>query len=469
MATSALTVTGLADLLDRQARARPHAPALVVGDERVPLSYEALDALADRMAERFVGAGLSPGDVLGLVAGNTVEFVAALLGAARAGVVAGPLDPALPDAELRARAGMLGAGAVFTADGIAGIGGGTAPRWGQEDALVLFTAGATGRARMVPLTHANVAASVHTICATYALGPEDATVAVMPFFHGHGLFASLLSTLASGGRVLLPAGGRFSAETFWADLRAAGASWFTAVPTIHEALLDRSSEASDLGGLGAPPPLRFVRSCGAPLNAASQRALERMFGAPLLSAYGMTEAAHQIASEPLPERGPLKHGTVGRATGVGLRVVDRDGKVCPAGVRGEVWVRGPAVSGGVGDGWLRTGDLGSLDEDGYLSLAGRIESLIVRGGRTISPEYVEDVLAGCPSVAEAAVFAVGGERIGAAVVVREEECVEVDEVLRYSRERLAAVAVPDRIVFVSALPRTAQGGLDRVAVRERYG
>ncbi|MGD6742150.1 AMP-binding protein [Streptomyces sp. BH106] len=466
MATSALTVTGLADLLDRQARARPHAPALVTtgrhGDERVPLSYEALDALADQEAGRFAAAGLGAGDVLGLVAGNTVDFVAALLGAARAGVVAAPLDPGLPDAELRLRVGDLGASAVLRGDEVV-ISAGAGRRAGKEDTLVLFTAGATGRARMVPLTHTNVAASVNNICATYALGPDDATVAVMPFFHGHGLFTSLLSTLAGGGCVLLPAGGRFSAETFWADLRAAGASWFTAVPTIHEALLDRSSEAADLG---APPPLRFVRSCGAPLNAASQRALERMFGAPLLSAYGMTEAAHQIASEPLPERGPLKHGTVGRATGVRLRVVDQAGRVCPAGVRGEVWVAGPTVTG---EGWLRTGDLGWLDEDGYLSLTGRIESLIVRGGRKISPEYVEDVLAGCPSVAEAAVFAVGAGRIGAAVVVRGEECVEAEDVLRYSRERLAAAAVPDRIVFVSALPRTAQGGLDRLAVRERYG
>ncbi|MHC5257255.1 AMP-binding protein [Streptomyces sp. UC4497] len=467
MATSALTVTGLADLLDRQARARPHAPALLAtgryGDERVPLSYEALDALAEQEAGRFAAAGLGAGDVLGIVAGNTVEFVGALLGAARAGVVVAPLDPGLSDAELRLRVGDLGASAVLGGDGVIGVDAGARRRAGKEDALVLFTAGATGRARMVPLTHANVAASVNNICATYALGPDDATVAVMPFFHGHGLFASLLSTLASGGCVLLPAVGRFSAETFWADLRAAGASWFTAVPTIHEALLDRSSEAADVG---APPPLRFVRSCGAPLNAASQRALERMFGAPLLSAYGMTEAAHQIASEPLPERGPLKHGTVGRATGVRLRIVDQDGRVCPAGVRGEVWVSGPTVTG---EGWLRTGDLGSLDEDGYLSLTGRIKSLIVRGGRKISPEYVEDVLAGCPSVAEAAVFAVGAERIGAAVVVRGEECVGAEDVLRYSRERLAAAAVPDRIVFVSALPRTAQGGLDRLAVRERYG
>ncbi|MFZ3560992.1 AMP-binding protein [Streptomyces sp. BH055] len=460
MATSAPAVTGLVDLLDRQVRARPHAPALLVGDGRTPLSYEELDALAGRAAERCVAAGLRAGDVLALVAGNSAEFVGVLLGAARAGVVVAPLDPMLPEGELQVRVDQLGARAVCTGDGRIAVRDGRAVR--RDGALVLFTAGATGRARTVPLTHTNVAAAVHTVCSTYALGPEDATVAVMPFFHGHGLFASLLSTLASGGRVLLPAGGRFVAETFWTDLRAAGASWFTAVPRVHEELLDRS-EAADIP---VPPPLRFVRSCGAPLNAATQRALERMFGAPLLSAYGMTEASHQIASEPLPQDGPLKHGTVGRATGVRLRVVGRDGRECAAGVRGEVWVSGPTVAG---EGWLRTGDLGSLDEDGYLSLAGRIESLIVRRGLSISPEYVEDVLAGCPAVAEAAVFAVGGEGIGAAVVVRGDECVEPSEILRYCRERLAAVAVPDRVVFVSALPRTAQGGLDRVAVRERYG
>ncbi|WP_307804716.1 FadD7 family fatty acid--CoA ligase [Streptomyces sp. VRA16 Mangrove soil] len=505
-----ITVEGLAGLLDRQARVRPHSRALVVpgspspqppsqplSQPSWPLSYRTLDSLADQTAGHLTKAGLRPGDLLGLVAGNTAEFVVALLGAARTGVAVAPLDPALPDHELRARVRALGVRAVL------GEGAGewtlrvrpdtvdfrpgplsderVARTVRPGDALVLFTAGTTRRARMVPLTHANAAASVRNICACYRLGPDDATVAVMPFFHGHGLFATLLSSLASGGCVLLPTGGRFAAETFWADLRAVDATWFTAVPTVHELLLDRS-EADDPAA-PPPPPLRFVRSCGAPLNAATQRALERMFGAPLLSAYGMTEAAHQVASEPLPSYGPLKHGTVGRATGVRLRVVDQHGQRCPAGVRGEVWVQGPTVARGYlarpadtargfTDGWLRTGDLGSLDADGYLSLTGRIESLILRGGRKISPEYVEDVLAGCPSVAEAAVFAVpdavDGQHLGAAVVVRGEECAGPEEILRYCRERLAAAAVPDRIVLVSALPRTAQGGLDRLAVRDRY-
>ncbi|MCT9083950.1 FadD7 family fatty acid--CoA ligase [Streptomyces fulvoviolaceus] len=505
-------VTGLVDLLDRQVRERPYARALVVTGERVHLSYRGLAALADDVAARLGGTGLRPGDAVGLLCANTAEFVVALLGAARAGLVVAPLDPALPTAQLSVRIEALGARAVLLgpiADGAslpvpawplrvdvsrAGTAAvvlepgaravpqvlGAAGELSRLDALVLFTAGTTDRAKMVPLTHANVAASVQNICATYELGPGDATVAVMPFFHGHGLFAALLASLASGGCVLLPERGRFSAGTFWDDMRAAGATWFTAVPTIHEILLDRSGR--EYPGPQVPP-LKFVRSCSAPLNTATQRALERTFDAPLLSAYGMTETTHQATSEPLSQRGPLKHGSVGRPTGVEVRVVDRSGRTCPVGVEGEVWVHGPTVARGYladrdgtaytfVDGWLRTGDLGTLDEDGYLSLTGRIKNLINRGGEKISPEHVEDILAGCPGVAEAAVFAVPdatyGQRVGAAVVVREGESTGPEEILQYCRDRLAAFEVPDRLELAAALPHTAKGGLDRKAVQARY-
>ena len=510
------SVTGLADLLDRQVRERPHARALVVTGERVHLSYRALATLADDLAARLRGTGLRPGEAIGLVCANNAEFVVALLGAARAGLVVAPLDPALPASQLSARLEALGTRAVLLGPSVAdapptarvplptwplrvaasraGTAAvaldtaapalqdirGAAGELSGRDALVLFTAGTTARARMVPLTHANVAASVRGICATYTLGPGDATVAVMPFFHGHGLFAALLASLASGGCVLLPERGRFSARTFWDDMRAAGATWFTAVPTIHEILLDRAE--TEYPG-PQTPPLKFVRSCSAPLNTATQRALERTFGAPLLSAYGMTESTHQATSEPLPPRGPLKHGSVGRPTGVDLRVVDPGGRTCPVGTEGEVWVHGPTVARGyLGDpgetartfidGWLRTGDLGCLDRDGYLSLTGRIKNLINRGGEKISPEHVEDIIAGCPSVAEAAVYgipdAVHGQRVGAVVVVREGESVEVEQILRYARDRLAAFEVPDRLELVAALPHTAKGALDRLAVRARY-
>lgn len=515
-------LTGLTDLLDTPARGRPQAPALITGADRARVSYRALDELADAVAARLTAAGLRPGDAVGLVSANTVEFVAALLGGARAGLVVAPVDPALPEPRMTAGLEALGVRAVLlgpTAGGVppAAVGpgvpawtlrvdlspagtataaldtgpgapaaaGGAAGELAAQDALVLFTAGTTDRAKMVPLTHGAVAAAVRGVCAVYELGPDDATVAAMPFFHGHGLFAALLSTLASGGCVLLPARGRFSAHTFWDDMRAAGATWFTAVPTIHEILLERA--ATDLTGPQVPA-LRFLRSSSAPLNTATQRALERTLGAPLLSAYGMTESAHQATSEPLPQHGPLKHGSVGRPAGVELRVLDPDGKPCPPGGEGEVWVHGPTVARGyLGnpgetaygfvDGWFRTGDLGALDEDGHLFLTGRLKNIIIRGGEKVSPEHVEDVLAGCPGVAEAAVFAVPdatyGQRVGAAVVLSPaegpgSEAPGAEEVRRYCRGRLAPFEVPDRIRIVTSLPHTAKGGLDRAAVDLLY-
>jgi acyl-CoA synthetase (AMP-forming)/AMP-acid ligase II len=301
----------------------------------------------------------------------------------------------------------------------------------------------------------------------------------MPLFHGHGLLTTLLSSLASGGCVLLPERGRFSARTFWDDVRAADATWFTAVPTIHQILLQRSVR-EDPGPQEVP--FRFVRSCSAPLDAATARAMQQMFGAPVLSAYGMTETTHQAASQPLPMRGSVKRGSVGKATGVDLRVVDQDGRTCPAGMGGEVWVHGPTVARGYlanpaasvhdfADGWFRTGDLGAVDEDGDLFLTGRIKNIIIRGGEKISPEHVEAVLAECNGVVEAAVFAIPdaiyGERVGAAVVV-EGESVAPEQILQGSRNRLAPFEVPDRLHVVAVLPHTAKGSLDRRAVAVQF-
>jgi acyl-CoA synthetase (AMP-forming)/AMP-acid ligase II len=509
-------ITGLVDLLDRQVRDRPGARALVVTADRITLSYRALAAMVDDVAARLRTMGLHRADPVGLICPNQAEFVVGLLGAARAGLVVAPMDPALPESQMSARLEEMGAQAILAgppAVGAAPVARGQVPAWtlrvdisragtatatldtgaptvrhirgadreiSDQDALILFTAGTTDRAKMVPLTHANVAASVQGICGCYELGPGDATVAVMPLFHGHGLFAVLLASLASGGCVLLPERGRFSAHTFWDDVRDAAATWFTAVPTIYEILLTRS--AREFPGTEVAP-LRFVRSCSAPLNAATGRAVERTLGVPLLSAYGMTETAHQTTSEPLPQHGPLKHGSVGRATGVDLRVLDQNGQAVPAGTEGEVWVHGPTVAQGYlrapaetkrsfVDGWFRTGDLGSLDEDGYLFLTGRIKNLINRGGEKIAPEHVEDILAGCPGVAEAAVFAIPdalyGQRVGAAVVVYQGESIGAEQILQYCRDRLSAFEVPDRLDVVPALPHTAKGALDRRAVDARY-
>ncbi|WP_396917884.1 FadD7 family fatty acid--CoA ligase [Mycolicibacterium sp.] len=505
------SMTGLFDVLDAQMSHRPDSTALVVGGERTPVRYGELGSLVEQIVAGLEEAGLRRGDAVGLVGANTLEFVVGMLGAARAGIVVAPLDPALPVAEMSDRLDRVGARAVLvgaaatdrtplyipdiatmrvrvvmsgaqawldTVSGCLGSSRGQDPGLRRGDALVLFTSGTTGRAKMVPLTHANIAASVQGICATYELGAADATVAVMPFFHGHGLMAVLLGTLSSGGRLLLPTRGRFSAHMFWTDMRAVGATWYSAVPTIHQILLQRSVD-------GYPGPdvvrLRFIRSCSAPLDVATAQAVACRFGAPVLEAYGMTETTHQAVSARVDRD---VSGSVGSATGdVQLRVVDSAGSVCPPGVVGEVWVSGPTVVRGYladppetaksfVDGWFRTGDLGALDADGCLHLTGRIKNIINRGGEKISPEHVEGVLTGCDGVIEAAVFAIPddtyGERVGAAVVLAAARASATDAIAMECRTKLSPFEVPERFEIVEALPHTAKGAIDRNAVRTQF-
>jgi acyl-CoA synthetase (AMP-forming)/AMP-acid ligase II len=263
-------------------------------------------------------------------------------------------------------------------------------------------------------------------------------------------------------------------------LQVVGATWFTAVPTIHQILLERV--AAEYPGR-QHARLRFVRSCSAPLHPATARALERLVDAPVLCAYGMTETTHQATSEPLPANGPRASGSAGVSTGVDIRIVADDGRDCSAGTAGEIWVAGQTVIRGYldnpeetarsfTDGWYHTGDLGMLDREDYLTITGRIKNLINRGGEKISPEHVEGVLAGCPGVAEAAVFGAPdpkyGERIVALVVARPGQTVGRREVLAYCGTRLAAFEVPDDLKVVDALPHTRKGSFDRRATAASY-
>ena len=500
--------SSFADLLGTAASRRPDATALVVNADRTPISYGSLTRLVDDLAGQLAGAGLRPGDRVGLRAPSGAEFVVGLFGASRAGLVAVPLDPALPLADQQARLRAAGARVVVVSDREpAGTGDASFPSWPitvavsdarigldtsaepyppasapedlrPDDALIMFTGGTTGTPKMVPWTHDNIASSVRNVIATYTLGPDDATVAVMPLFHGHGLIATLLSTLASGGTVLVPARGRFSAHTFADDVRAAHATWFTAVPTIHQILLDRVA-----AGTGpAAGALRFIRSCSAALHPETAEALQTQFTAPVLSAYGMTEATHQVASTSDDDK--VTPGLVGRPTGVEFRIVGDDGRPChPDGI-GEVWVRGPTVVRGYlgnptatgqtfTDGWLHTGDLGSLSAAGELTLQGRIKELINRGGEKISPERVEGVLASHPKVVEAAVFGVPdrlyGETVAAVIVPDRSAPPTSADLAEYCRDRLAAFEVPGSIEVVDELPHTAKGSVDRRALAERFG
>jgi acyl-CoA synthetase (AMP-forming)/AMP-acid ligase II len=494
------------DLIDAAATRAPDAPALIVTADRVPVSYRDLLRLADDLTAQLTDAGLATGDRVALRAGSNAEFVVALLAALRAGLIVVPLDPALPIGDQRARSDAAGARAVLVdgegsewwtvavtvGDGVltAHVDAATEPRPAtptpeglhSDDAMIMFTGGTTGLPKMVPWTHHNIAGSVRAIIAGYRLGPQDATVAVMPLYHGHGLIAALLSTLASGGTVLLPARGRFSAHTFWDDINAVGATWYTAVPTIHQILLDRAAAETAETGRAA---LRFIRSCSAPLTPEVARALQAEFSAPVVCAFGMTEATHQVASTGIDQEvnPAVATGLVGRSTGPRIRIAGNDGAPVEQGVVGEVWLRGDTVVRGYlgdpkiteanfTDGWLRTGDLGTLSESGDLIIRGRIKELINRGGEKISPERVEGVLATHPNVLEVAVFGVPhpmyGEAVAAAFVPRG-SAPTADELTGFCRERLAPYEIPASFQEVDELPHTAKGSLDRRAVSARFG
>ncbi len=471
------------------------APAIVATAPLAVVSYKALADQVERLSGQLINAGLKPGACVAIVLPNSLEFLVIFLALTRARSVAAILNPAYKRDEIRffiedARAqAVVAEGAnVAVREAAAGLG---VPIWQprvdshggvelpelpqasrtsvdapnpDDIALFAYTSGTTGRPKCVPLTHANVLWSSRNIAAHYGLTSADRSLVVMPLFHGHGLIGATLSTLASGGTIILPP--RFSASEFWRLFRGQRATWYSAVPTIHQVLLARAD--SD----GAPHRgLRFIRSCSAALAPAILTTLENRFGAPVLEAYGMTEAAHQVASNPLP---PLAHkpGTVG--PGAGISIIDETGRHLAANTPGEVVVRGPNVMRGYRnnaeanatafiDGWFRTGDIGVVDNDGYLALLGRIKELINRGGEKISPEEVEAVLLEHPAVAEATVFGVPdtkyGEEVSAAVVLK--GAASAQELKAFCGTRLADFKVPKLIHMVSSLPKNAMGKVRR--------
>ena len=472
--------------------ADPARTALISGAGYRRHSYTELSFAADQLAAQLIAAGLSRGDVAVLQASNGPQFVVALIAAARAGVVVAPMDPTVPGADKRRRVEALGARVVLTdrlrtwdfdtdcpdwllipdyaglpttldasappraAVGPEGLTG--------DDALIMMTSGSTGTPKLVPWTHHNLAASITAIVNGYRLSETDATVAVMPLFHGHGLVAALLATLASGGTLLLPASGRFSAHAFWDDIAAAKATWYTAVPTIHRILLARAIPDATY------PRLRFIRSCSAPLSAEDTAALESTFGAVVLAAYGMTETTHQASSASAGDDIATRTRSVGRPSVVTARL-------SPEGT-GEIQLRGPTVVRGyLGsaasstaaafvDGWFHTGDIGTIDAAGHLAVTGRIKNLINRGGEKVAPERVESVLRTHPEITRVAVVGVPddlyGERVAAVIVGA--EALTTADIAEFCRTRLASYEIPEVIVFATDIRVTAKGDIDRAAL-----
>ena len=346
----------------------------------------------------------------------------------------------------------------------------------QDVALVLHTSGTTSRPKLVPLTHANLCASARHIQETLRLQGKDRCLNVMPLFHIHGLMGALLASCAAGGSVVCTSG--FDASQFFAWLEALQPTWYTAVPTIHQAVLALAGRNREVIGRC---PLRFIRSSSSALPPAVMRDLEAALGAAVIESYGMTEASHQMCSNPLPP-GERKAGSVGLAAGPEVAVMDPAGNLLSARRVGEVVIRGKNVTAGYESnpaaneaafthGWFRTGDQGYFDEDGYLFLTGRLKEIINRGGEKIAPREVDDALLEHPAVAQALTFAVPharlGEDVATAVVLQRGASVSEETLREYAFTRLADYKVPTRVVIVDQLPKGPTGKPQRIGAHEK--
>lgn len=508
----------IVELLERGA---DDAPALsTLGG--VPLTYRALRALVSDTVETLGSRGIGAGDRVAIVLDNGPEMAAAFLSVG-AGATAAPLNPAYRAEEfefyltdLRAKLLVVGrdkdSPAVEVASRLSvpvarlvphperGAGSftidfsGAAPQQKTKPrapapsganvttpddiALVLHTSGTTSRPKIVPLAQKNVCASARSVRESLVLTAFDRGLVIMPLFHIHGLIAALLAPLSAGGEACCTTG--FNALKFFSWLAEAQPTWYSGVPTMHQAILTRAANNADVL---KKHRLRFIRSSSSSLPTKVIGELESTFGVPVIEAYGMTEAAHQMASNGLPPR-TRKPGTVGPAAGPELRVVDSEGKTVARGATGEIVIRGPNVmkeyennpkanaDAFYGD-WFRTGDQGVMDADGYVSITGRLKEIINRGGEKISPREVDEIIMEHPAVHQCVTFGMPhdmlGEDVAAAVVLKQGAQASEKELRQFAAVRLADFKVPRKILILPEIPVGATGKLQRIGLAQKLG
>ncbi|MEP7203617.1 MAG: acyl--CoA ligase [Ilumatobacteraceae bacterium] len=471
---------------------------LTIGGEII--DHATLVREVERLADQLRSAGLGPSDRIAIILGNGPEMALVLLAVMSVGCAA-PLNPKYREDEFRFYLDDLGAAAMISVDGQSPAaraassasvtqidlhGAGleidlvaqvavepTTKRPGREDqALVLHTSGTTSRPKIVPLCQRNLARSARNIASHLQLAAADRSLNVMPLFHIHGIMAGLLAPLSAGGSVICtPSFDAFKFNRWLDDLRP---TYYSAVPTMHQMVLSRTKRPQQTS-------LRFIRSSSAALPGPVLENLRAMFDVPVVEAYGMTEASHQMTCNPLPPDA-AKPGSVGIATGIEVVILDSTNRAVSVGERGEVGIRGATVVDGYENnpaanqaaftaGWFRTGDEGMLDADGYLYLTGRLKEQINRGGEKISPIEIDEALLGHEAVAEAVAFAIPhdklGEEVGAAVVVAEGQETTEAALRSYLSDKLAAFKVPRHIVFVSEIPKGATGKIQRIGMADK--
>ena len=496
-------------LLQMYAVQTPDAIA-IAAPEQPSLTYGRLFTHIDDVVQTLNAMGVGRNDRVAIVLPNGPELVVTFIAVA-AGATSAPLNPAYRANEFEFYLSDLNAKALIVQSGMdsparavaqtqdipiielspaldaeAGIftlvsdecsavdSGG--PAHLDDVALVLHTSGTTSRPKMVPLTQTNICTSAHNIRATLELTENDRCLNVMPLFHIHGLIGATLSSLTAGASVVCTPG--FDAAQFFEWLKTFRPTWYTAVPTMHQAIVHRAaSNTEDI----ARCPLRLIRSSSSALPPKVMAALEDVFNVPVIESYGMTEASHQMASNPLPPQ-QRKPGSVGVAAGPEITIMDEGGNLLPVGETGEIVIRGTNVTLGYEnnptanesvftDGWFRTGDQGYLDTDAYLFITGRIKEIINRGGEKISPREVDEALLEHPTVAQAVTFAVPHEKLGedvaAAVVLHENTSATEREIRDLTFSRLADYKVPSQVLIIDEIPKGPTGKLQRIGLAEK--
>jgi oxalate---CoA ligase len=505
-----MTMSAIQTLKDLLAVGRGDAAAITAPGAK-DLTFDAFRSLVAATLATLNGFGIGRNDRVAIVLPNGPEMATAFVAIAT-GATAAPLNPAYKADEYEFYMSDLGAKALVVeagskspaievaqklgipvltltpdANGVAGVftlsgGEKTSPAHSgfgdsEDVALILHTSGTTSRPKIVPLTQRNVTASAQNIAMGLEFTDQDRGLNIMPLFHIHGLIAGILAPLSRGGQIFCTPG--FNALKFFAWMEDCKPTWYTAVPTMHQAILGRAGHNKDVI---ARHPLRFLRSSSASMPPQLIGELEAAFNAPLIEAYGMTEASHQMASNPL--HGKRKPGAVGLPAGPEIAIMDEAGGLLGVGEIGEVVIRGDNVTKGYENnpsanassfthGWFRTGDQGMIDADGHLSLTGRIKEIIIRGGEKISPREVDEALLDHPAVAQVVTFALPheklGEEVAAAVVLREGKTATESELRNFLSERLAAFKTPRKIIFLDEIPKGATGKLQRIGLAQKLG